>query len=131
MFRLGQWWQRARRAGHAYTETLWLYGARSGAIGAIPVLSALVWSGLAVLALLVAFLVHPLAGLAVAAIYPLQWLRIARRKRVEGLRWRESLLFAGSILLAKFAHLHGALTFLAARLRRRRRGLIEYKTAEP
>jgi len=39
MLRFSQWWRRSMRAGHAFTETAWTHGRRSGWYGIRPVLS--------------------------------------------------------------------------------------------
>lgn len=95
MTRLGQWWKRSVRAGHAFAEGAWLHGGPPERHWVRETLRALLWGlaipvGVALLALLLG------AGwLALLAVYPLQWLRF----------WKRSgdVAQAGFLVLGKFA----------------------------
>lgn len=127
--RFGQWWRRARRAGHAFAETAWIHGSESGRLGVRPLLSMLTWAlGPVLLAGLLALLVGPL-GLAVLLVYPLQGLRIAQRMQRRGIPARPARLYAAFVLLAKPAQVGGAVRFVASLVAGRERHLIEYKGA--
>ncbi|MFK7837228.1 MAG: glycosyltransferase family 2 protein [Sulfitobacter sp.] len=116
--RFGQWWQRSKRAGHAFAEGAALHGTPPERHWVAQTRRALIWGGvLPVLILLAALLTTPWA-LALGLIYPLQVLRLARH---SGLRWA---LFT---TLGRFPEALGALKFYANRLMRRRQGIIEYK----
>ncbi len=79
MTRFGQWWKRARRAGHAAAEGMALHGAPPERHGVAETRRALAWgAALPLLALAGALLVSPWALLLLLA-YPLQVLRLARR----------------------------------------------------
>ncbi|MCP4093840.1 MAG: glycosyltransferase [Planctomycetes bacterium] len=75
MTKLSQWWQRSRRAGHAYAGNLRRHREANFHIGEVR--SALLWGWILPLTiLLLAIVAHPLALLAFG-IYPLQVIRVA------------------------------------------------------
>lgn len=118
VMRLGQWWQRSKRAGHAFAEGAALHGAPPERHWVAETRRALIW-GVAVpmVTLLLTLVVGPL-GLLVALVYPLQVLRLAQR---GGVAW------AFFSVLGKFAEARGALGYYWRRLRGGPRKLIEYK----
>lgn len=120
--RLGQWWRRSRRAGHAFAEGAARHGRGPERHWRLELRRALNWGAL--LPLLVAVLVvrTPWALLLVL-IWPLQVLRLARRMGGGRAGW-EAALFS---VLGKFAEAQGALGYYWRRLRGRQGGLIEYK----
>jgi GT2 family glycosyltransferase len=133
--RFGQWWRRAVRAGYVEAEGLAELGARYPRRRAA--LGNLLWALLLPCAVLAAslllasrghglFATLPLAALAV--VYAVQWLRIARSAQR---RWppADARLYATFCLLAKWPALQGMATYWWRRLRRRERKLIEYKGA--
>lgn len=118
MTRFSQWWQRSRRAGHAFAEGAALHGKGPERHWVAETRRALLW-GLGVpVAALVAGLIHP-AGLLILLVWPLQVLRLA-------LRWRDPQA-AFLNLLGKLAEAQGVLGYWLGRLRGQKRGLIEYK----
>jgi GT2 family glycosyltransferase len=115
--RLSQWWQRSRRAGHAFAEGAALHGRAPERHWVAETRRALVW-GLGVPALaLVAGAVHPL-GFALLLAWPLQVLRLTPRL---------GLVPALFSLLGKLPEAQGIMGYYWGRLRRKRAGLIEYK----
>lgn len=117
MTRFGQWWQRSRRAGHAFAEGAWRYGRAPEKHWLRETRRALIWgAGVPVLAL-VAGLIHP-AGLLLLLAWPLQMARLAPR-----MGWQTAFF----TVLGKLPEAQGALGFYLGRLIGRRRGLIEYK----
>ena len=94
-----------------------------------PVLSIILWAVVLPVVIGIAAALTAGWGLLLAVVYPLQWWRIARRKRGEGCNPALSRRFALFILLAKFAEAWGMARFLASRLTGRRTRLIEYKHA--
>lgn len=116
--RFGQWWQRARRAGHAFAEGAARHGAGPERHGVDETRRALLWGAVLPGVILLGALVHP-GALALAAIYPAQVVRLARRS--DDWQWA---LFT---LLGKFAEAQGALGYYVHRIRGRKQGLIEYK----
>lgn len=127
--RFGQWWKRSVRAGHAYAQGAWMHGASPQRHCVRPVVSILVWTILLPVVIVTAAVLTGGWGLLLAAMYPLQGWRIARRKRRDGCDARLSRRFAFFILMGKFAEGCGMARFLASRLVGRRTRLIEYKGA--
>lgn len=117
--RLGRWWARARRAGHAYAEGAALHGAPPERHNLAQVRRAMLWGAvLPLVALPGAVLIHP-AALLILLLWPLQVIRLARRSG----DWRQALF----LTLAKLPEAQGILEYHLRRLTGRRRGLIEYK----
>lgn len=119
IMRLGQWWARARRAGHAYAEGAALHGFPPERHNVAQVRRAMLWGAvLPLVALAGAVLIHP-AALLILLAWPLQVIRLARRSG----DWRQALF----LTLAKLPEAEGILEYHLRRLTGRRRGLIEYK----
>ena len=119
MTRMSQWWQRSKRAGHAFAEvsTLhrqskdgpWRTEARRSLIwGAVPPTIAILGSGFI-----------SMWFLAILVVWPMQMLRMRRR----GATWRDAIF----LTLCKIPEAQGSLEFHAARLTGGKRSLIEYK----
>lgn len=121
ILRLGQWWRRSRRAGHAFAEGAHLHRAGPERHWVKETRRALIWGAGLPLAILVATLLTPWAALAVS-IYPAQMLRLALRDPGPG-RWEVALF----TVLGKVAEAQGALDFHLRRWIGRRRGIMEYK----
>ena len=117
LLRFGQWWQRMRRAGHAFAEGAALHGAGPDRHWLAETRRAVFWGVVLPVGCGVLTAVTPF-GLLLATAYPLQVLRLARR---GGWEWG---LFT---VIGKFAEAQGVFGYWFDRLRGRRRGLIEYK----
>lgn len=117
MTRFGQWWQRSRRAGHAFAEGAWRYGRAPEKHWLRETRRALIWGAGVPMVALVAGLIHP-AGLLLLLAWPLQMARLAPR-----MGWQTAFF----TVLGKLPEAQGALGFYLGRLIGRRRGLIEYK----
>lgn len=117
--RFGQWWRRARRAGHAYAEGAALHGAPPERHQVAQTRRALLWGLALPLAVLILALIAPWLAVLLALAWPLQVLRLARRQGDPA----EALF----LTLGKFPEAQGVLDYHLGRLRGRRRGLIEYK----
>lgn len=123
MTRFGQFWKRARRAGHAYAEGTFLHGAPPERHFLRETRRAFLWGiALPVLFVLLALLISPWA-LALFLLYPVQIARLARRAGGSRTAWTEAAL----LTVGKFAEGIGAAEFHLRRLSGRRAGLIEYK----
>jgi len=119
MTRFSQFWKRARRAGHAYTEGAALHGAPPERHGVEGRNRALFWgAGLPVLTLLATFILHP-GFLLMVLVYPAQIARVAMR---DG-NWTRALF----LMLEKVPQAQGALGFYFDRMRGKHAKLIEYK----
>jgi len=117
--KLGQWWKRTRRGGHAFAEGAFMHGAPPEGHFARETKSALLWgAALPALILLAALLISPWL-LLVFLIFPLQALRL----HLKGFSQAE----AGFLTLGKFPEAIGALEFHIRRLRGQKSTLIEYK----
>lgn len=116
--RLGQWWKRSKRAGHAFAEGAALHGAPPERHGVDATRRALFW-GLA-LPVVTVLAGVTLSGWAwsLALAYPVQVLRLSRRFGPE------QGLF---LVLAKFPEALGALQFYTRRRTGGTARLIEYK----
>lgn len=127
MTRIGQWWKRAMRAGHAYAEGSWLHGGEPERHWVKETRSIWLW-GLFVplLALGGAWTTHGLS-LLLLLIYPLQFTRTFLNLRRQNLSNKNAALYALSCTVGKFAQAEGALGFLRTRLLGTQSKLIEYK----
>ena len=119
MTRFGQWWQRARRAGHTYAEGVAIHGAGPERYRIPELRRSLIWGlGLPLATLLGLFVIGPWALLILLA-YPLQVLRLSQRTSLEE---------AFFLTIGKFPETQGALQYWGAKLAGvKRRKLIEYK----
>lgn len=115
--RLSQWWQRSRRAGHAFAEGAALHGRAPERHWVAETRRALIWGIGVPASALVAGLLHPW-GFALLLAWPLQILRLTPRL---------GLVPAVFSLLGKLPEAQGILGYYWGRLRRKRAGLIEYK----
>lgn len=117
--RLRQWWVRTVRSGHAFAEGAWLHGSSPERFWVREARRAWFWGvGLPASISLSMLLYGAPAGL-LAAIYPLQWVRLLARSGSA----RESTF----MILGKFAEAQGAVKFHLSRLRGQTRHIIEYK----
>ncbi len=117
MTRFGQWWNRSRRAGHAFAEGAARHGAGPERHWVTETRRAVIWGLALPLTAGLAGLVHP-AGLLLLLAWPLQVLRLWPRMGAEA---------AVFTVLGKLAEAQGVLGYWWGRLIRRRRSLIEYK----
>lgn len=119
---LSQWWQRTRRAGHAFAEGAARHGAGPERHWVRETRRALTWGAGLPLVLLVSAAVSPWAW-ALLLAYPAQVVRLARRDGGSRAAW-EAALFT---VLGRFPEAQGALEFRLNRLRGRKTDLLEYK----
>ena len=130
----GSWWKRAKRAGHAYAEHVFVHGRNAIPDWTRAVASMLVW-GLVLPFVLLSGAILGLVSrpmwfvfpLAVGLIYLLQFVRLSNRNTRQGLPSRVARAEAFFLIVAKFAHCAGAATFLLDSVRGKRPVLMEYK----
>lgn len=122
MTRFGQFWQRSRRAGHAWAEGAALHGRGPERHNVAGLRRALAWGLALPLAALAGALATPWALLLLLA-YPAQVLRLALRDGGSRFAWQRALF----LTLGKLAEAQGAVGYLLRRLRRGPPRLIEYK----
>jgi glycosyltransferase involved in cell wall biosynthesis len=119
MTRIGQWWKRTLRSGHAFAEGAWLHGATSERFWVRETRRALIWGLLLPLAIVLAATIKgSLAGV-LALAYPLQWLRLTWRTR--------SPLSSAFMVLGKLPEAWGVMKFHISRWRGTTGAIIEYK----
>ena len=118
MTRFGQWWQRNRRAGHAYAEGVALHGASPEYHNKIETMRAVLWGLVLPLTTLVGFIISPWA-LSLLALWPTQVVRL----RFRGLDWSRAVF----LTLGKLPEAQGVVGYLWRRWRRQWAALIEYK----
>jgi len=123
MTRLGQWWNRSKRAGYAFAEGAALHGSYPERHYVRQAVRALFWGFLLPASIVVAVIWRPaMAGLFL--LYPLQIVRIVMMSKFHGsLAWRQ----AGFQVLAKFPEFQGLLKYWLNRVRSKSGTLIEYK----
>lgn len=122
MTRFGQWWARARRAGHAFAEGAHRHGRGPERHWLRETRRALFWGAGLPLAVLLLAPFQPWALLALLA-WPVQVVRIALASGGRRSDWE----YAFFVTLAKFPEALGALTFHWNRLTGKRTRLIEYR----
>lgn len=123
----GQWWKRAKRAGHAYTEGAWLHGREPERHWVKESRSIWLWGLLLpVLALGMAWPTHGFSLLLLVG-YPVVGGRVFVNLRRQNICPKHAALYAFSCVLGKFAQVEGALGFLQSQLLDTKSTLIEYK----
>ena len=128
MFRFGQWWRRAVRAGHAYAECAWMHGRSPERFRVKELRSILFWAGALPLMALTATPATGGASLFLFGGYPLLALRVHRHRMRAGDAAGDAALYAAACVVGKFAELEGVVRFgWSWLLRGRRTELIEYK----
>jgi len=128
--RLGQWWQRAKRAGHGYAQVEHLHGDSSLHKFRTEKKRVLTW-GVGVPAALLA-LAPPSVGasLLLAGVYPLRAVRIASNSLREGMSPRASVAWGLSCAFSSFPEAVGMAKYHVDRLLSRAPKIIEYKGPE-
>lgn len=123
MTRFGQFWSRARRAGHAWAEGAFMHGAPPERHSVPEMRKALLWgAGVPIVIFAIALVAGPLV-LLLFAVYPARAIRFGLREGGTAEAWERAILLS----LGKFPEALGILEFHIRRLIGRPRGLIEYK----
>ena len=120
--RLSQWAKRTVRSGHAFAEGSAMHGAPPERHWVRETARAIIWGAVLPVAILV-LMSWDLRWAALFLIYPIQVLRLSLRAGLT----RAGLEIAVFSVLGKPVEAVGVLSYWLARLRRRRRQLIEYK----
>lgn len=131
---LRQWWLRSRRAGYAFSKLVALHGGKADPSWRRLVHSALAWTSLACIGLLMAgasLILHStlpgvVAG-AVSIVITLQVLRLVHSKRSR-IGVKRSLQWSVLIMIAKVAQSFGYLQYCYDKVTQRHATLIEYKS---
>lgn len=121
--RFGQFWRRARRAGHAFAEGHWRHRHGPEHHFRRETLRALLWGAVLPAVILLTTATVSSAALWAVLVYPAQ---VVRLSALEGFTRpaREAALL---LSIAKFAEAQGIIGYHLSRLMRRRTSLIEYK----
>ncbi len=128
MTRFSQFWQRAKRAGHAYAEGAALHGAGVDRHGVKQTRSAIVWGlGLPILGLALGWWTFGLSIIAVCGLLFMQGFRIRSYAIKQGRSKSDSGLLAAFTMMAKPAQAFGAILYWRRRLLKQQATLIEYK----
>ncbi len=135
MLHFAQWWQRTRRAGFAFAEHVWRRRGGADSDWKHALLRIIFWALLLPCSIMLALLSgyifsKPMfcwAALVIAALYPLQWVRVALRSYAAQLDARYATYFSIFSSLDKFAQLSGAVQFLTQKMLRRSAKIIEHK----
>ena len=122
MTRLGQWWKRTRRGGHAAAEGMAMHGAPPERHGVAQVRRALIW-GLALPGVALAGLMVTPWSPALLLAWPAQVIRLALRDGATRGAWEQALF----LTLGKSAEALGVLEYVVRRSLQKPAGLIEYK----
>jgi GT2 family glycosyltransferase len=126
-----QWWQRAKRAGHAYAQVSAIHG-KPPENGYVKEFRRLwLWGGiLPVLSLLACI---PTKGFSLLLLgrYPVAAWRASAPVHRQGWGWRASLIWGLSCAISPFPQVLGATQYLINRLQRRQSTIIEYKGSHP
>ena len=123
MLRFGQFWQRAKRAGHAFAEGAHMHGSAPEYHNVTETRRALLW-GVAIPAVIIcATLLFGLWALLLALIYPAQIARLALKAGGHRNAWTRAAL----LTVGKFAESWGIIRFYKGRYLGQRAKLIEYK----
>lgn len=127
MFHAWQWYQRAKRCGHAYAEGAWLHGAPPERHCVRESRRIWFWALIWPLLILTSAAFSPWALLGLL-VYPLQAVRIAwsRRQNFRD-RWGDCLAYGVACVLSKWPELLGQIEFRRNQSRGRQGQLIEYK----
>lgn len=115
--RFGQWWQRSKRAGHAFAEGAALHGAPPERHNITARRRSVIWGGGFILALLLGLFVHP-ALFFILLLWPAQVLRLKMRGA--------SLSSATLMVLGKLPEFQGVMLYYWSSFTGPRK-LIEYK----
>lgn len=121
MHRFGQWWRRARRAGHAFAEGNWLH--RDQGFWQREVQRAVIWALVIPVMIPLAVVFWGATGLLGLLIYPLQILRLALRAGGS----RSALMRSFFLTVSKFPEAQGIVEYHLRRLWGKRSRIIEYK----
>ncbi len=126
MTHIGQWWNRAKRAGYAYAQGCYLHGKSREKYNVKPTRSIIVWAALLPMLIIVSSIYNPMF-LALFICYPVQIVRLSIKNMSQDLSLKNSIYYAMSNVCGKFPQCVGALRFLKNQIQNRQSSLIEYK----
>jgi glycosyltransferase involved in cell wall biosynthesis len=130
MHQLYQWWQRAKRCGHAYAQGFYMHGGSPERMYVKEISSTWLWGAIVPLAAL--GLMLPTRGISLIAFsrYPLSALRTIYQMRRQGFCWADSIVWGLSCAVSAFPQVFGVVKFYRDRLFNKQHQIIEYKAAQ-
>jgi len=138
MTRLGQWWTRNVRAGHAYAEGAAMHGRSTEHYCAREVRSNWIWGAVlpatCVVATIALLFIAPrwswIGVLPLLVLYPLLLALVAVQRTRCGATLSDALIYGCAVTAGKFAQASGQLRYILNKRRGRRATIIEYKNAD-
>jgi len=125
--RFSQWWQRCRRAGQAFLQGHFVHASGPEHFWRREALRPLIWAVLLPALVLTASIFSSDLSLAIAALFPLQFARIAWRELRKGRSLFDAVIYSLACLVGHFAELSGQASYLLRRLNGHSPSLVEYK----
>lgn len=125
-----QWWKRSFRSGYAYAEGVWLHGRSKERHWVRESLRCWFWT--VFLPLLAVTTVLPTRGLSILLAliaYIVLLYRVYRMVRNRGSEPQDATFYALFCLLEKYPKLLGQIQFFIFRFLKRKRTIVEYKSA--
>lgn len=126
MTKIGQWWNRAKRAGYAYASLYDLHGDTVEKFKRKELLSIIFWALAVPLSILLLSL-YEFSYIFLLLVYVIQIIRVAIKSANEGRGVKVAMSYAIYTVLAKWPQLLGILKFGKDKLRGENSRLIEYK----
>jgi hypothetical protein len=127
--RFSQWWQRAKRAGHAFAECADRHGATAERFRVAETRRAVLYG--AILPAIAVGGAAPTLGMSLGlfAAYAVSAARVFRATRRRGYDSRRALEYGVFVTLGKLPELTGVVRYHTGRLSGRKSRIIEYKGA--
>lgn len=122
-----QWWQRAKRCGHAYAQLVARHGGPPERRFVRELRKTMLWGALAPCAAVALTLPTLGASWLLFGLYPIRVVKVAISTRKRGFPWAHSVSWGASCVLSSFPGVVGVATCYLDRLRGRCSTLIEYK----
>lgn len=126
MTRIGQWWKRNQRAGHAFAEAYAIHGQSTEKFRRSECKSILFWAALLPMFIIGLSLWEPALSV-LFLVYPLQIARLTLRYQRRFQSLKQSILYSVSNIFGKWPQFMGMVEFKLNSLRGIRSHLIEYK----
>lgn len=126
MTRIGQWWKRNERAGHAYAESYALHGHGPEKFRKKETRSIVIWAVLIPLIIVLLTIIED-DFISLWLIYPIQIIRLAFQYKSKLDSFYLGLIYATSNVVGKWPQFMGVTVFLKNYADGKQGNLIEYK----